>query len=342
MATITGLGGNDRLNGYPDADLIRGLAGNDTIDGRDGDDTLLGGAGADSLFGGAGGDSVFGGSGNDTLDAGSGRGSIETLDGGEGDDVLRVTTSGAGDIVSLVGGVGNDRVIVSGSAHLRGFSADAAIETWEGGGKTIFGTAQGDRLDFSATTLLAVRGIDGGGGNDTLTGSAGADTLLGGLGHDSLAGGAGGDSLSGAQGNDTLAGGAGDDRLNGGSGNDSLDGGEGTDTFVWTSVSFAAGDVTGGAADAVASGVGDRLDFTSAMEHLLRQGGVALSALGGDVTLVDVFATGTNIRFLNATDQLQIDIDGNGTFTAATDFQITLSGVSAVVYAAANDWFVLG
>ena len=49
-------------------------------------------------------------------------------------------------------------------------------------------------------------------------------------------GGAGNDSLSGLAGADTLNGGAGNDTLTGGAGNDSLDGGIGIDTATYSGV----------------------------------------------------------------------------------------------------------
>ena len=62
--------------------------------------------------------------------------------------------------------------------------------------------------------------INGGFGNDTLTGTDGNDTINGGLGRDTLYGGAGNDTLNGGLGNDTLFGGIGNDILYGGFGND--------------------------------------------------------------------------------------------------------------------------
>jgi len=53
--------------------------------------------------------------------------------------------------------------------------------------------------------------LDGGAGNDTLTGSAARDKLIGGDGNDSLNGGAADDTLIGGKGNDTLIGGLGHD-----------------------------------------------------------------------------------------------------------------------------------
>ena len=58
--------------------------------------------------------------------------------------------------------------------------------------------------------------LDGGNGDDSLTGSAGRDVLNGG------------------QGGDTLNGGAGDDLIRGGTGNDQLTGGAGHDVFRWS------------------------------------------------------------------------------------------------------------
>lgn len=58
--------------------------------------------------------------------------------------------------------------------------------------------------------------LDGGNGDDTLTGSAGRDVLIGG------------------QGKDTLNGGAGDDLIRGGAGHDQLTGGAGHDVFRWS------------------------------------------------------------------------------------------------------------
>jgi len=59
----------------------------------------------------------------------------------------------------------------------------------------ILGTAAGDSLDFSATTLTGITEINGGAGNDTLIGSAGADTIVGGAGKDTLTGGGGADTF---------------------------------------------------------------------------------------------------------------------------------------------------
>lgn len=75
-------------------------------------------------------------------------------------------------------------------------------------GMTLTGTAGADVINLDAGQLLTV---DGGAGNDSITGSSGDDVLLGGLGADSLIGAAGSDLLDGGAGADRLSGGAGDD-----------------------------------------------------------------------------------------------------------------------------------
>lgn len=83
--------------------------------------------------------------------------------------------------------------------------------------------------------LTGGAGVDfliGDNGIDTLAGDAGNDVLLGGAGQDDLAGGDGVDLLVGGAGNDTLDGGAGDDLLAGMGGVDVLDGGAGNDVLI--------------------------------------------------------------------------------------------------------------
>ncbi|OYQ31781.1 hypothetical protein CHU95_21900 [Niveispirillum lacus] len=71
------------------------------------------------------------------------------------------------------------------------------------------GTIANDTLAATAGSNGAL--LDGGSGNDNLTGGDHADLLIGGLGNDTLQGGAGSDMLRGGIGNDVLIGGAGSD-----------------------------------------------------------------------------------------------------------------------------------
>ena len=93
--------------------------------------------------------------------------------------------------------------------------------------------------------------IFGGAGNDTITVSIPGNTriktiLNGGTGNDTITGGNGSDTIRGGQGNDTLCGGRGKDTLRGGAGQNAVDGGAGIDAFYGTQandrVRLAAGE----------------------------------------------------------------------------------------------------
>ena len=71
--------------------------------------------------------------------------------------------------------------------------------------------------------------IDGGAGDDLITGMSGRDLLIGGLGEDRISGNGGDDQIFGGLNNDILDGGAGNDLIDGGDGADILDGGLGND-----------------------------------------------------------------------------------------------------------------
>jgi len=176
---------------------IDGGLGNDVITGSTGNDVIIGGAGSDVLAGGAG-DDVFLIEGADTsYDRFQGDAGFDTILGGNGDDIIRVNSfSGANTVEKIDGGAGLNMIV---------------------------GTQYNDTIDLSGTELFNIVGIDGGVGNDTLTGSAGNDFLLGGDGND---------IVNGLSGNDILQGGLGSDRLADTSGNSILDGGDGADTLV--------------------------------------------------------------------------------------------------------------
>ena len=126
------------------------------------------------------------------------------LHGGNGDDTFMIAgTEAQGD--SFDGGAGTDGIVVTGSGALTlaGFNAVAAsIETWQGNGQSVVGTGAANILDFSGlTTVAGLPFVDGGGGNDSITGSSFADDLRGGSGDDTLNGGDGNDTLTGGAGN---------------------------------------------------------------------------------------------------------------------------------------------
>ena len=93
----------------------------------------------------------------------------------------------------------------------------------------VWGTSGDDQL---SARIDGGSRIEGGAGNDIITGRDYADYLRGGDGNDSIQGGAGNDDINGNMGNDTLHGGAGDDWVSGGKDNDLLLGGAGNDLVL--------------------------------------------------------------------------------------------------------------
>src|SRR6185369_9071878 len=124
------------------------------------------------------------------------------------------TGDGAVDHVTATGTAGNDQiqVVANGSSvSVLGLAAQIAITGAEGGAVTDVLTVSGgdgsDTIDASAVPAGSIGLVlDGGAGNDTITGSKGADTLIGGDGNDTFIWnpGDGSDTVEGGAGTDTL------------------------------------------------------------------------------------------------------------------------------------------
>ena len=126
---LDGSGGNDQLDGNEGDDTLLGGAGNDSLDGGEGDDALVGDIGNDVLAGGEGDDTLSGGEGDDVLDGGEGydvldgeggndrllAGAGDVASGGNGDDVIEVSTDDYAPSF-IDGGDGNDVLKLVGSA----------------------------------------------------------------------------------------------------------------------------------------------------------------------------------------------------------------------------------
>jgi len=151
---------------------------------------IFGLAGNDTVTGSAGADIVIGGDGNDILS------------GGNGDDIFRYEDSDEG-FDNLNGGGGTDTVEATASGVTIGLSAVSGIEIFNGYGDTILlGSTTANTFNFTTVTLNGIASIDGGGGNDTITGTASYDIIYGGSGADRLSGYLGSDVLFGDAGND--------------------------------------------------------------------------------------------------------------------------------------------
>lgn len=195
----------------------------------------------------------------------------------------------------------------------------------------------GNGLTSTGTVEVTVTGVDdtlrldGGTGNDRLTGAAGEDVLIGGSGNDVLSGLDGLDQLDGGTGNDQLFGGTGGDRLDGGSGNDLLFGQDGADRLDG-----------GGGNDQLFGGEGlDRLAGGGGNDELSGGDGADLFLFGnggGNDLIRDfdvtedrlVLADGVSIRSTSLRD-----VDGDGIRDLQISFtkgggQLTLLGVDSI------------
>ncbi|WP_187363406.1 putative Ig domain-containing protein [Massilia frigida] len=263
---IFGFGGNDALDGGKDAD---------DIDGGDGDDMLGGGTGSDRIVGGNGNDFISSAStlnvgrrrrpddsftppeGATPIAAGAGWGVYMT----KGDEPNQTATwSGSNDPSGsdpdyVDGGAGNDAIVGSdGADRLLGGTGDDRI-SGRAGDDVMEGNDGDDAIDGDGistpdlfTTLpTSMHGhdfIDGGAGNDRLSGQGGSDVVFGGAGNDNISGDTSGktDDKSYAapqyHGEDYLDGEGGNDYLEGGGKNDTLYGGSGADS-LWGDTSAA-------------------------------------------------------------------------------------------------------
>jgi Ca2+-binding RTX toxin-like protein len=317
------------------------------VNGGNGGDTVIGGGFADAINTGGGNDRIDGGAGSDTVTGGGG---IDTVGGGTGDDrlvILGQGNLGAGEIYD--GSIGRDTLDLQTAAAIDLSAVSVtSIEVLHSGGAVSLTAAQLDAFSTISTGTITLTGtgvVDLSGANVfttafnlftfgntldltdvvssafTVNGNAAADTVIGG----DL-----GDTLNGGGSNDVITGHAGDDVM---------DGGAATDTFTYDAQFLNTLDVDAGASDTILNGVGDRIDFANAVEDDLFIGGTALDSLVANTALGSAFAPGTNI--ILAGGFLEIDLNGNQSFDAGTDFRIALPGVGAATYNAALDLFVL-
>ncbi|MFN5811697.1 MAG: calcium-binding protein, partial [Burkholderiales bacterium] len=204
-------GGFENVVGSGYADRLTGDSGNNLLSGGGGDDTLRGAGGADTLEGDDGNDYFFSG---DVV-------SNTTLSGGQGSDTVDYTSSRL-DRIDISVNLQTGQAVSSGS--LSDSLSNIENILFNSGNDTFTGTKQ---VGVHST-------VEGGWGNDSLTGGVGNDALYGDKEdgntstdttvtyNDVLDGDAGDDTLYGGQGNDTLWSGLGQDVFEGGVGDDTL------------------------------------------------------------------------------------------------------------------------
>lgn len=217
---------------------------------------------------------------------------------------------------------GNDTVIGNGATrisftaiqveNLSGLSVTATF-TSASSGTASYGDTDGH---YGKVTFSGTFSINGGAGNDSLTGSSGFqnlrgyygnDTIKGGDGADSLFGHLGGagaalnlsttfsdnDSLDGGAGNDLLRGDFGNDVLIGGAGIDSMEGGTGNDLFYVDVVGDRVVELANGGTDRVISLASHAL--ATNVENLTLAGSGAINGTGNTLANVIVGNAGANL-----------------------------------------------
>ena len=214
--TLNGENGQDEIFGGSGDDLLNGGNGKDTLVGGDGDDVVYGGNGVDELDGegdqdylegGLGSDLIDGGHGNDTLVGGSGS---DTLTGGSGYDEFLFTTGDGNDVVTDFNPISDILKIDGQTVSLSSYLNYSGISFAEYDGGVIVSYGTGDTIDLQGAQMTGVVDgtdaddyisigdvntpayvdadgdfvttgddyIDGGLGNDVLSGAAGADTYI--------------------------------------------------------------------------------------------------------------------------------------------------------------------
>jgi hypothetical protein len=185
--------------------------------------------------------------------------------------------------------------------------------------------------------------VNGGNGDDTLTGSPNADVIAGGEGNDTIVGLAGVDLMDGGGGDDTITGGPGNEPNQGG--------GDGNDTFIWNPGDGSDGLVGGPGTDTMlfngsggnevfattAEGSGFRFtrDVGSIVMTATQVEAITLNALGGDDSVTTVALAGTSQNLIGGTqtnaDVLTIDA-GGGCVTGSGSGTITIAGAQPIAF----------
>ncbi|MFM7266273.1 MAG: bluetail domain-containing putative surface protein, partial [Cyanobium sp.] len=293
------------------------LGANLQLWGGDGNDTITGSGGADRLVGGKGDDSLNGAGGGDTYEVG-GSVAAGTF---EGYDTITDRGTVAGEVDRIVAAAGTAAVDIG----LKSFSTTNGIEeinaTATTGVVRLLGDGAANVLNFSSTKLVGANlRIEGGDGNDTITGSAAADTINAGLGVD------------------TVNAGDGDDTIISGGGLDVLRGGLGVNTYVYTLLTdgIVGGTTSARTFEKISDFVvgRDRFDVSTApasgdFRQLGALGGLTNAAITTLLSTTNFVANGAATFTYGSGAGLRTFIglnDGNAGFNAVSDAVLEITG----------------
>lgn len=195
---VDGTAFDDVMIASNDGVALSGLGGNDVLQGRVGADSLFGGSGDDTLTGGAGSDSLTGGAGADRFVFATGDGADTIGDFAVGLDKLDLTGLGVTSLSQLTqSSAGGNLVLTKGADSI-----------------TLMGIGQGQLTDGDLYTGAAPPPPPPPPSSDVgvkIVGTAQSETLQGGTGNDTILGGGGNDVIKGLSGADVLTGNAGAD-----------------------------------------------------------------------------------------------------------------------------------
>jgi len=236
---------------------------------------------------------------------------------------LAVEVSGAGTLVHVTGGeLANDRIAIVGVGNdLVNVNGTEGPDTMQILPSSVAGFARVQvsgftiPVDVSGATALAVNGL---GGADTIVGANGLASLNIPI---FLNGGAGDDVITGTDANDTIDGGPGSDTITPGRGSDVvyLDG---NDTVVWNpgdGSDFIQGQGTNNTLAFNCSNVGEKIVLLANGSHLLLNRDVGNIAM--DLQGIQIL----NLRMLGGADTITVnDLTG----TDVTQVNVDLAGVS--------------
>jgi Ca2+-binding RTX toxin-like protein len=325
---------------------LNGGGGNDTLVGGSGDDSMEGGRGADLLRGGAGNDVLMGDT-NDSDSAGDSNddGAVDTLAGGEGDDIY-IVNSVLDIVTELVNGGTTDQVKSTVSWTLGDNLESLQLKGWD------FLAGKGNALNNTFYSSYGDTWLDGRAGLDTVTyssnssivdgvrvnlaittaqdtGGSGWDTLInienveGSLFDDTLTGSAAANMLQGGDGDDTIDGGGGNDTISGDGGLDTLTGGNGADVFIFGNEREFGG--------TTATGCDVITDFIRGKDHIDLSGVDANSATYNVneaftrlLTSTTAFTEAGQLRFYAGV------LYGNTDTDAEAEFTLQLTGVTSL------------
>ena len=183
------------------------------------------------------------------------------------------------------------------SVNVNGLPAQVTISGSEGDLDSLVVNALGGNDIVDASQLVAGQvklTIDGGGGNDTITGSQGDDMLVGGDGNDTVNGGRGNDLALLGNGNDTFI-------WNPGDGSDIVEGEAGTDTLTFNGSNIGENiDISAnGGRVRFSRDVGNIVMDLNSVEH------IQFNALDGADNIVVNDLTGTGVTQVNLDLSLQ-------------------------------------